>query len=170
VVSRLFNLPIHDVNCGFKLMRKDVVRHLRLYGEMHRLIPVYAHSLNFKVTEIPVEHHRRRYGKSKFGFERFTRGAIDVLTTWFLTRYRHQPAHFFAKVGFLKIAFAFLLCILGFWISQPLARLLLLVLAIALALGGALVVALGLFSEFVLYHFVRIDPALYIAENETRKK
>lgn len=170
VVSRLFNLPLHDVNCGFKLMRKDVVRHLRLYGEMHRLIPVYAHSLNFKVTEIPVEHHRRRYGKSKFGFERFTRGAIDVLTTWFLTRYRQQPAHFFAKVGFLKIAFAFLLCILGFWISQPLARLLLLVLAIALALGGGLVVALGLFSEFVLYHFVRIDPALYIAENETRKK
>ncbi len=165
IVSWLFGLPIHDVNCGFKLMRREVVKHIRLYGEMHRLIPVYAHSLNFRVTEIPVEHHRRKYGKSKFGFERFTRGAIDVFTTWFLTRYRTQPAHFFAKLGMVKIALAFPVLLAGFSIAAPSIKLLLFMLAVALVLGGGLLVGLGLLAEFLLYHFVRIDPALYIAEN-----
>ena len=164
-VSWIFGLSIHDVNCGYKLMRREVVRHLRVYGEMHRLIPVYAHSLNFRVAEIPVEHHRRRYGVSKFGFERFSRGAIDVLTTWFLTRYRQQPAHFFAKTGIVAIGLGILVFVLCLFTRAFAAKAALFLLALAFWTGAGLIIALGLFAELVLYHFVRIDPALYIAEN-----
>ena len=114
-VSWLFGLPVHDVNCGFKLLRREVAERVRVYGEMHRLIPVHAHALGFRVTEIDVEHHERRHGVSKFGFERFSRGALDVLTMWFLTRHRHHPGHLFGKVGIVEIglgglAFAAGLC------------------------------------------------------------
>ncbi len=167
-VSWLFDVPIHDVNCGYKLMRREVVKNLHIYGEMHRLIPVVAHSLNFRITEIPVEHHRRQYGVSKFGFERFSRGALDVLTMWFLSNYRHQPGHFFGKLGGLQILFGWLclgLCIIVFFLmdTQAISAALL---AVGLVFGatGAVTISLGLLAEMILHHLMRMDPAAYIAE------
>ncbi|MCC6489658.1 MAG: glycosyltransferase family 2 protein [Candidatus Hydrogenedentes bacterium] len=169
-VSWLFKVPLHDVNCGFKLLRIEVVRNIQLYGEMHRLIPVLAHSLNYRVAEIPVEHHRRRYGKSKYGFERFSRGALDVLTMWFLCRYRHAPGHFFGKIGLYQVLAGWVGIIAGamLWVwggPQPLLGPILVIAGLVVASTGTLTVSLGLMAELVLRHFVRIDPALYIADD-----
>lgn len=98
-VSWLFSLPLHDVNCGFKAMRMEVARQLPLYGDMHRMMAVHAADLGYRVTEIPVAHHPRRYGKSKYGLRRFATGALDVFTTWFLLRHSASPNHVFGRTG-----------------------------------------------------------------------
>ena len=170
-VAWLFSLPLHDVNCGFKLMRTEVVKKIQVYGEMHRLIPVLAQSLNYRVTEIPVEHHRRRYGESKYGFERFTRGATDVLTMWFLTNYRHAPGHFFGMVGYTQKALGFLLFVTGIVVwsrSHASVGAALFAAGLIVTATGALTICIGLLAELVLRHFVRIDPALYVAEENGR--
>jgi dolichol-phosphate mannosyltransferase len=169
VVSRLFDVPLHDVNCGFKAFHRDVVKHIHVYGDLYRLIPVFAHNLNYSVTEIPVEHHPRRYGKSKYGRERLFRGAVDVLTMWFLGRYRLRPGHFFGNIGFAQVAlggFAFLAGIVD-WVlglSEPAGAAMC---AVGLVFGatGTLTVCMGLMAELMLRHFMRIDPTVYIAEN-----
>ncbi len=168
-VSWLFDVPLHDVNCGFKLLRLDVVKHIQLYGEMHRLIPVLAHSMNYRVAEIPVEHHRRRYGKSKYGFERFSRGALDVLTMWFLSRYRHAPGHFFGKLGMTQFAVSAVALLAGvmegvFGHAQTSATIFITG-GVILGATAALTVSLGLVAELMLRHFVRIDPTFYEAED-----
>jgi glycosyltransferase involved in cell wall biosynthesis len=166
-VSWLFDVPLHDVNCGFKAFRVDVVKRIQVYGEMHRLIPVMAHSLNYRVGEIPVEHHRRRYGKSKYGFERFSRGALDVLTMWFLSRHKHAPGHFFGKLGFLQGFGGVVALLVGghlwYWDYSEAAGVALCLAGVVLLASGALTVSLGLLAELVLRHFVHIDPAVYIA-------
>jgi len=95
-----------------------------MYGEMHRMMAINAMALGYKVDEVPVQHHPRRFGKSQFGVERFYRGAADALTTWFLNRHGHAPNHFFYLAGFFTGAFgkllvlAGLLCVLGFpWLE-----------------------------------------------------
>lgn len=167
-VSWLFALPIHDVNCGFKAFRSEVVKKIEVYGEMHRLIPVMAHNLNYRVGEIPVEHHKRQYGVSKFGFERFSRGAVDVLTMWFLSRYQHQPAHFFGKTGFAQCGLGLLALVVVFlgmaWGASEAFLAGMGAVGVVLVVNGVGFVGLGLLAELVLRHFVRIDPALYAEE------
>ena len=169
-VAWLFDIQLHDVNCGFKLLRSEVVKKIEVYGEMHRLIPVLAASLNYRVGEIPVEHRPRQYGVSKYGFERFSRGALDVLTMWFLSRYQRQPGHFFGKLGALQAilgvaAIAFGLPGWACWGWGTMGAALVAVGLVFFATSG-LTVCLGLIAELVLRHFVRIDPTLYIEERE----
>jgi dolichol-phosphate mannosyltransferase len=164
-VAWLFDLPIHDVNCGYKLFRLEVVKNIQVYGELHRLIPVMAHNLNYRVSEIPVEHHKRQYGVSKFGIERFSRGAVDVMTMWFLRHHMHAPGHFFGKLGLLQGGFGVLALIacLVVWLALGHAAFgaALLAAGIGLMAAGALTVCIGLLSELVLRHFIRIDPKMY---------
>jgi len=94
-------IRLHDFNCGLKAYRIDVVKSMRVYGELHRYLPVIAHRNGFRVTEIPVKHHARKYGKSKFGAARFARGAFDLMTITFLTRYKKRPLHLFGLLGFI---------------------------------------------------------------------
>ena len=168
LVSWLFGVPLHDVNCGFKAFRAEVVRNIRVYGEMHRLIPVLAANLGYKVTEIPVEHHPRRHGKSKYGVERFSRGAIDVLSVMFLSRYLHNPGHLFTRIGVWAIALAVVCacatCIewlvfkMAFWgLIHGCA-------AVGLLVGGIVIVALGLIAELLVAQHPLKDPTPYIAE------
>ncbi|HOQ31537.1 MAG TPA: glycosyltransferase family 2 protein [Candidatus Hydrogenedens sp.] len=112
IIRYLFHVNLHDINTGFKAFRKEVVPYIPLYGEMHRLIAISASELGFKVTEIPVEHHPRKYGKSKFGFSRFFFGAVDVYTVWFLSRHSQSPSYFFTKRGLMAIGLG-ILCLLG---------------------------------------------------------
>ncbi len=118
--SKLFNwaarktsgVKLHDFNCGLKAYSKDVVKSINVYGEMHRYIPVLAKNEGFvKIGEKIVQHQARKYGKTKFGMERFTHGFLDLITIWFISRFGKRPMHFFGALGALMlfIGFAFAL-------------------------------------------------------------
>ena len=106
-LSRLFNavagwvsgVRLHDINCGLKAYRADVVRGLRLYGELHRFIPVLAHHRGYRIAELPVNHRPREHGRSRYGLERYLRGFLDLLTVSFIGRYRQRPLHLFGGLG-----------------------------------------------------------------------
>jgi glycosyltransferase involved in cell wall biosynthesis len=104
VTSLLSGIELHDFNCGYKAYRREVFDSVDLYGEMHRYVPVLAHSLGFKVGEIPVEHHARPYGRSKYGFKRYMRGFLDLLTVLTITRYARTPGHLFGAIGLALLA------------------------------------------------------------------
>ena len=107
--SRLFNLatarlsgvPLHDFNSGFKAYRREVFDAVELYGELHRFVPVLASSLGFRIGELGVQHHPRRFGRSKFGLGRLLHGFIDLLTVLAITRYARSPGHLFGGAGML---------------------------------------------------------------------
>jgi glycosyltransferase involved in cell wall biosynthesis len=100
-VSTLTGIELHDVNCGFKVYRRKVLENLKLYGELHRYIPVLAHWQGYRVAEVPVKHHPRQFGQSKFGGGRFLRSYVDFLSVLFLTTYLKRPMHLFGAVGSL---------------------------------------------------------------------
>jgi len=95
-------IRLHDFNCGLKAYRAEVVKTMNVYGELHRYLPVIAHRNGYRVTEIPVTHHPRKYGRSKYGVARFTRGAFDLMTITFLTRYKKRPLHLFGSWGLMS--------------------------------------------------------------------
>lgn len=101
VVSALTGVRMHDLNCGFKAYRREVTGDLKLYGELHRFIPVLAHWQGYRVGEAQVVHQPRKYGKSKYGPKRLGRGFLDFLTVLFLTHYLKRPIHFFGTIGVL---------------------------------------------------------------------
>ncbi len=101
VTAQLTGIPLRDFNCGFKAYRRNVVESLDLYGELYRYIPVLAHNKGFRVGEIPVEHRPRLHGKSKYSFERFLRGAFDLLTVLFLRSFQRRPLHLFGLIVLL---------------------------------------------------------------------
>jgi len=115
--SKLFNsaarkvsgVSLHDFNCGLKAYKKQVVKSIDVYGDMHRYIPVLAANAGFRrITEKPVQHQARPYGSSKFGTERFVRGFLDLITLWFVSRFGARPMHFFGAVGTLMFIIGFL--------------------------------------------------------------
>ncbi len=101
LVARTTGVKLHDINCGFKAYRREVLDDIKLYGELHRFIPVLAHQRGFRITEIKVRHHKRKYGKSKFGGRRFMRGFLDLLMVLFLMSYLRTPLRLFGTIGFL---------------------------------------------------------------------
>ncbi len=99
VVRRATGIPLHDFNCGFKAYRLEVLDELKLYGELHRFIPVMAFWKGFRIGELEVEHHPRKYGRSKFGAGRLFKGTLDFLKVMFLTRYLQRPLQLFGILG-----------------------------------------------------------------------
>ncbi len=99
VTSFFSGIKLHDFNCGLKAYRKQVTDSLDVYGELHRYLPALAHWQGFRVTEIPVTHHPRRFGKSKFGSSRFFKGFLDLLSIVFTNRYGKRPLHLFGTIG-----------------------------------------------------------------------
>ena len=108
--SKLYNatarmitgIRLHDMNCGLKAYRNEVIKNIEVYGEMHRYIPYLAKNAGFdRITEKPVHHRKRKYGKSKFGMERFVNGFLDLLSLWFLSTFGKKPMHFFGFTGLL---------------------------------------------------------------------
>jgi glycosyltransferase involved in cell wall biosynthesis len=102
--SLVTGVRLHDFNCGLKAYRAAAAKNLEIYGERHRYLPVLAHWDGWRVAEIPVTHHKRRFGRSKYGFSKFVRGFLDLLTLLFLRRYLRSPLHFFGLVGMLLMA------------------------------------------------------------------
>ena len=99
--SLIAGVTLHDFNCGFKAYRANVAKGLEIYGERHRYLPVLAHWDGYRVTETPVVHHARKFGKSKYGFSKFYKGIFDLLTILFLRKYMKNPMHFFGMLGIL---------------------------------------------------------------------
>lgn len=99
VTARISGVRLHDFNCGFKAYRREIFDSVELYGELHRYVPVLASALGYRVTEIPVRHHARRYGQSKYGMARYLRGFLDLLTVVMITRFAYRPGHLFGGIG-----------------------------------------------------------------------
>ncbi len=103
-VRRMTGIKLHDMNCGLKAYRKDVVKSIELYGEMHRYIPVLAKWAGYnKIGEKVVKHYERKYGVSKFGIERFIRGPLDLMSVMFMSRFVKKPMHFFGVIGIIMV-------------------------------------------------------------------
>jgi glycosyltransferase involved in cell wall biosynthesis len=161
--SKLFNfmircfsgLKIHDYNCGFKAYKKSLARHLPLYGDLYRYIPAIAHSMGFKVTEIPIEHHPRIYGKSKYGLNRFTHGLFDFITIIFLTKYLKRPMHLFGLAGFILSITGFVICLylsIIWFLGERIGNRPLLLLGVLLILLGTQFIFTGLVAEMIAYN------------------
>ncbi|HXG75929.1 MAG TPA: glycosyltransferase family 2 protein [Gaiellaceae bacterium] len=158
--SRLFNratavvsgVRLHDVNCGLKAYRAEVVRGLRLYGELHRFVPVLAAYRGYRVAEIPVNHRARTHGRSRYGPERYLRGFFDLLSVTFMGRYRHRPLHLFGGLGLLMGAIGLVvllyLTMLKIW-GEAIGHRPLLTLGVLLVVVGIQLVSLGLLSELI---------------------
>ena len=109
---RITGIKLHDMNCGLKAYRKEVVKSIEVYGEMHRYIPYLAKNAGYtRIVEKPVHHEKRKYGKSKFGMERFVNGFLDLQTLWFLTRFGKDPMHFFGYSGLLMFFVGFVMTV-----------------------------------------------------------
>ncbi|MBU0508919.1 glycosyltransferase family 2 protein [bacterium] len=99
VTGALSGIRLHDFNCGLKAYRQEVVKELPVYGELHRFLPVLAYKLGYRITELPVLHTARKYGKTKFGASRFVNGFFDLLTVLFISDYNRAPLHLFGSIG-----------------------------------------------------------------------
>ena len=109
---RITGIKLHDMNCGLKAYRKEVAKSIEVYGEMHRYIPYLAKNAGYtRIAEKPVHHEKRKYGKSKFGMERFVNGFLDLQTLWFLTRFGKDPMHFFGYSGLLMFLVGFVMTV-----------------------------------------------------------
>jgi len=158
--SRIFNwttglisgVRLHDVNCGLKAYRAEVLQDMRLYGELHRFIPVLAAYQGYRIAEIPVNHRPRQHGRSRYGPERYLRGFFDLLSVTFMGRYRYRPLHLFGGIGLLMGAVGFIvllyLTVLWFW-GEGIGTRPLLTLGVLLMVVGIQFVSLGLISELI---------------------
>ncbi|MDY0337000.1 MAG: glycosyltransferase family 2 protein [Candidatus Cloacimonadaceae bacterium] len=160
VTAKTFKLKLRDYNCGYKAYRASVVKELTLYGEMHRYIPALAHSLGYRVGEIPVQHRARQFGVSKYGIERYLRGFFDLLTVKMVTQYVKSPLYLFGRIGLsssiLGMLITIYLAVLKVFWGMPLSNRPLLFLGILLILGGLQFISLGLISELIIN---RVSPA-----------
>jgi glycosyltransferase involved in cell wall biosynthesis len=162
VPSRFFNavtrwttgIKLHDFNCGLKAYRREVIRHIHLYGELHRYVPLLAQWQGFnKIEEQEVKHHPRKYGRTKFGLSRFMNGFLDLITLLFVNRYMERPMHFFGTIGVLlavggMIINTYIAVLKIFW-DQPIGDRPLLFLGILLVVIGVQFFSIGFLGEMV---------------------
>ncbi|MBI5206422.1 MAG: glycosyltransferase, partial [Candidatus Firestonebacteria bacterium] len=161
IPSKFFNyitafttgIKIHDFNCGFKAYRKEVTEHIKVYGELHRYLPVLAYWHGYSIGEIKVTHHARKSGISKFGIERFFHGFFDLLTVLFLVKYIKRPLHLFGLWGFLLVsigtAIGFYLVYLHILYDSILGKFPLLIFSILVIIVGIQLISIGLLGEMI---------------------
>jgi len=161
-------IRLHDFNCGLKAYRLDVVKSMHVYGEMHRYLPVLAHNNGFRVTEIPVKHFERKHGKSKFGAARFARGAFDLMTVTFLTKYKKRPLHLFGLFGVLTFLAGFVISLIlvyqRLFLHQYLSNRPLLFLGVLCIIVGLQFFSIGLIGEMIIS--VRHENETYLIKRE----
>jgi glycosyltransferase involved in cell wall biosynthesis len=172
VTAQLTGIPLRDFNCGFKAYRREVADSLDLYGELYRYIPVLAHAKGFRVGEIPVEHRPRLYGKSKYSFERFFRGAFDLLTVLFLRSFQRRPLHLFGLIGltifFVGFAIDSYLVMQWFLGLSYLGNRPLLMLGTLMITVGVQVVIFGLLAEMITAATYRRSEVSELIRHVTR--
>ncbi len=173
LVSRLTGVYLHDHNCGMKCYRAEVFREIKLYGELHRFIPVLAADRGFRVGEIAIRHRPRRYGSSKYGVRRFVKGFLDLLTVKFLTGYGRRPQHLLGSLGLLSfflgalgMTYLALVWMVRLWHPElePLHNRPLLLYSVAALLLGAQLVSIGLLAELITAYLSKDESSYSIAE------
>lgn len=159
MVSKLTGVHLHDINCGFKAYRREVIEdpQLKLYGDFHRFIPVIAQARGFKIAEIKVTHHPRQFGVSKFGAKRFAQGLIDLMNILFLTTFLRRPLRLFAPLGFWTFVLGVLVDLFivlrsYLWIHEPIHQQPLLFVGILLMIFGVQFFLAGFQSEMVRHY------------------
>ena len=176
LVSWLMAVPLHDHNCGLKAYRREVMHEIRLYGELHRFVPVLAAAKGFRIGEVAVSHRARVYGKSKYGLSRLTKGLLDLITVKFIVGYGQRPQHVLGTAGLL----AFLLGGLGMswlavkwtlsrtvagWPLVELHKTAALYYCLALFIIGAQFLSIGLLGEMIAAQWARDTDTYSIAEH-----
>ena len=154
IMSSFWGVHLHDYNCGLKLYKKEAVESLNLYGGMHRFIPLLVAEKGFNVTEVPVIHEERKYGKSKYGFSKIFKDIPDIFTILFLSRYAKRPLHFFgftggivSTIGFFILVYLTILHFLG----QRIGDRPLLTMGVLLLLAGLQIFFTGFLADLVLH-------------------
>jgi glycosyltransferase involved in cell wall biosynthesis len=182
IVSLITGVRLHDHNCGMKCFRAPVLKEIKLYGELHRFIPVLAVARGFKVGEIEIRHRPRRFGQSKYGVRRFLKGFLDLLTVKFLTGFGQRPQHLLGGIGLLSFAAGNLglLYLAVTWIINsffaaderpflPLHERPLLIYSVAALLLGAQMMSIGFLAELITAYQSRDADSYSIAEQTPRK-
>jgi glycosyltransferase involved in cell wall biosynthesis len=160
IVSWLTGVRLHDHNCGMKCYRSGIFREIRLYGELHRFIPVLAAARGFRVAELVINHRPRRFGRSKYGVRRFVKGFLDLLTVKFLTGFGQRPQHMLGTIGLISFILGNLgfLYLLATWIVRlwhpdwflPVHERALPMFALAALVLGAQVMSIGFLAELII--------------------
>jgi len=170
LVRLMTGLKLHDINCGFKAYRREVLGDLNLYGDLYRFIPIFIHRQNYKVGEMEVEHRSRKFGKSKYGWKRFISGWLDLLTVFFLVRYLRRPGHFFGTLGAFSFSSGFVIGLyiayLRFSTGTIQNRHPLLFLGMLLMIIGVQLVSTGLLAEMFIFQRPKADYSSAIEESQ----
>jgi glycosyltransferase involved in cell wall biosynthesis len=178
LVSWLTGVYLHDHNCGMKCYRAEVFREVRLYGELHRFIPVLAAARGFKVGELVIRHRPRRFGRSKYGVRRFIKGFLDLLTVKFLTGFGQRPQHLLGGIGLVSfllgavgLAYLGVTWLVRLWDPDaflPLHDRPLLIYALAALLLGAQLISIGFLAELITAYQSRDEDSYSIAAQTPR--
>ena len=167
VTAWMSGIKLHDFNCGYKAYRREIFETVQLYGELHRYAPVLAHALGYRIAEIPVRHHARKFGRSKYGFQRYLRGFLDLLTVLMITRFAYRPSHVFGGVGTLLILIGTLILAyltgLKLFTGADIGGRPLLMLGVLLDVIGVQLLLFGLLAELIVSRSpqpVRLDQLI----------
>jgi glycosyltransferase involved in cell wall biosynthesis len=183
VPSRLFNkvtaaisgVKLNDFNCGFKAYRREIFDAIQLYGELHRYVPVLANALGYRIAEIPVRHHARRFGTSKYGVARYLRGFLDLLTVVLITRFAYRPGHLFGGIGSLlaaggSVALGYLMA-LKVLTGASIGNRPLLLLGVMAVIVGVQLILFGMLAELIIHRTQRpVEMRHLVAEQRGQKR
>jgi glycosyltransferase involved in cell wall biosynthesis len=174
MVSAMTGAYLHDHNCGFKCYRSEVLDEVNIYGELHRFVPVLAHSRGFRVGEVEVKHRARQFGRSKYGFSRFAKGFLDLLTVRFLTRYGQRPQHLLGvaglvlfSIGAAVMGYLAVVWVVDHWIrgeDHPIGTRPLLIYSTAMLGVGTQLLCLGILAELITSYNLRAEDTYSVAE------
>lgn len=159
-VGLVTGVHLHDMNCGFKGFRREVLETIPIYGDLFRFIPVLAAWQGFAVGEMPVHHRKREFGRSRYGLERILRGFFDLLSVSFLTRYSRRPMHLFGAIGLVLGILGFAICayLAALWFAgEGIGDRPLLLLGVLMILLGTQSFSIGLLGEFMTFQYQRKD-------------
>jgi glycosyltransferase involved in cell wall biosynthesis len=164
LISNVTGVHLHDYGCTLKAYRREVITGFKLYGEMHRFIPVYANSVGAKILEVPVRHHARQYGKSKYGLERTMKVVLDLMAVQFLTKAANKPIYLFGGGGLALFALGFLgmlfLVIRKFVFQIEILTSPIFIISVMVAMTGFQAILMGLIAELLVrtYHESQQKP------------
>lgn len=167
LISNVTDVRLHDYGCSLKAYRRDVLQHVHLYGELHRFIPALASQVGGTVTEVPVNHRARQFGRSKYGISRTVRVMLDLITVWFLGTYSTRPIHVFGTLGLLSavggvLIGLYLTALKLFW-QESIGNRPLLLLAVLLVVIGVQLITMGLLGEMITRtYYESQDKPIYV--------